>query len=124
MTTDPARRPETRATSAAAFETFAETVLVLKLRGDEIPILGNLSSHKSSQVAALINSNGAEIRFVPPFSTDLNPIESIFSQLKAYFRSAAVRTLEQLWNAISAALRITLPVQFNNCFKACGYRVT
>ena len=112
------------ATNAAAFETFVEKVLVPKLRGDEIIILDNLSAHKSSRVAELIHSTGAEIRFLPPYSPDLNPIENIFSQLKSYLRSAAARTQEQLWNTISDAIRNILPQHCQNCFKACGYRVT
>ena len=80
------------ATNAAAFETFVEKVLVPKLRGDEIIILDNLSAHKSSRVAEIINSTVAEIRFLPPYSPDLNPIENILSQLKSHLRSAAART--------------------------------
>jgi transposase len=110
------------ATNAVAFETFVEKVLVPKLRGDEIIILDNLSSHKSSRVAELIHSTGAKIRFLPPYSPDLAPprdapIENIFSQLKAYLRSAAARTQEQLWNTISDGIKNILPQHCQNCLK-------
>lgn len=68
------------ATNAAAFESFVENLLVPKLRGDEIIILDNLSAHKSSRLAELINSHRAEIRFLPQCSPDLNSIENVFSR--------------------------------------------
>ncbi|WP_336985167.1 transposase, partial [Asaia sp. HN128] len=42
------------------------------------------TAHASEQV-------GAELRFLPPYSPDFNPIENAFAKLKAYLRKAATR---------------------------------
>jgi transposase len=44
-------------------------------------------------------------RPVPPYSPDLNPIEQVFSKLKALLRKAAERTVPKLWRRIRALLR-------------------
>lgn len=112
------------ATNTTVFETFVEKLLVPELRGDEIVILDNLSSHKGVRVQELIRSTGAELRFLPPYSPDLNPIEKIFSKLKAYLKSVAARTQSKLWDAVCKAMETIQPSDCQNCFKACGYRVT
>ena len=70
------------------------------LRPDDVVVMDNLSSHKGPKVPALIEAAGAELRFLPPYSPDFNPIESAFAKLKALLRKAAERTVEDLWAAI------------------------
>ena len=62
--------------------------------------MDNLSSQKRASVREMIEAAGAELRFLPPHSPDLNPIETAFSKLKALLRKAAERTVDGLWNAI------------------------
>ncbi|BCH19716.1 hypothetical protein MesoLjLa_65670 (plasmid) [Mesorhizobium sp. L-2-11] len=40
-----------------------------------------------------ITDAGAELRLLPAYSPDFNPIEMAFSQLKAHLRRAAERTI-------------------------------
>lgn len=68
------------ATNTEVFETFVEKLLVPELKGNEIVILDNLSSHKGEKVNDMVTATGAELRFLPPYSPDLNPIEIIFLQ--------------------------------------------
>lgn len=72
-----------------AFETYVEKVLVPSLRPGDIVIMDNLSSHKGPRVRELIEAAGASLRYLPPYSPDLNPIENAFSKLKALLRKAA-----------------------------------
>ena len=58
--------------------------------------MDNLSSHKGAGVRERIETAGAELRFLPPYSPDLNPIEMAFAKLKALLRKAAQRTVEAL----------------------------
>ena len=58
-------------------------VLAPTLRPGEIVVMDNLSSHKRAAARALIEAAGAELRFLPPYSPDFNPIEMAFSKLKA-----------------------------------------
>jgi transposase len=58
------------------------------LAGD-IVVMDNLPAHKGARVKQLIKSAGAELRYLPPYSPDMNPIEKAFSKLKAYLRKIA-----------------------------------
>jgi transposase len=42
--------------------------------------------------------------FLPPYSPDFNPIEKMWSKIKAYLRKACVRTQESLYQVIAGAL--------------------
>jgi transposase len=44
-------------------------------------VLDNLSSHKNQEIRDLIESVGAELWFLPPYSPDLNPIEKMWSKV-------------------------------------------
>ena len=55
------------------------------------------------------------------YSPDLNPIEKVFSKLKAYLRSAAARTVEGLIAAMGDALRAIRPGDLRGWFRHSGY---
>lgn len=79
--------------NADAFEVYVEKILVPELKPGDIVVMDNLSSHKRPSIQALIEAAGAELRFLPPYSPDFNPIEKAFSKLKALLRKAAERTV-------------------------------
>lgn len=107
--------------NADAFETYVEKVLVPELRKGDIVVMDNLSSHKGSGVRTLIEAAGAQLRYLPPYSPDLNPIENAFSKLKAMLRKAAERTMDGLWTQIGRLLDLFLPDECKNYFTAAGY---
>ena len=84
----------------------------------DIVVMDNLSSHKGPGVRQRIEAAGAEIRFLPPYSPDLNPIEMAFAKLKALLRQAAERTVEGLWGAIARILETFQPRECRNYFAA------
>ena len=86
-----------------------------------IVIMDNLGSHKGAAVRAAIEAAGAELRFLPPYSPDFNPIENAFSKLKALLRKAAARTRDTLWTAVADALDAFSPDECANYFTAAGY---
>ena len=104
-----------------AFEAYVEQVLAQELRPGDIVIMDNLSSHKGPRVRALIEEAGAELRYLPPYSPDFNPIENAFAKLKALLRKAAQRTVEGLWTAIGDMLPVFKPQECRNYFAAAGY---
>lgn len=104
-----------------AFETYVGKVLVPELRKGDIVVMDNLSSHKGSKVRNLIEAAGAQLRYLPPYSPDLNPIENAFSKLKAMLRKAAERTMDGLWTQIGRLLDLFLPDECKNYFTAAGY---
>ena len=107
-----------------AFETYVEKVLVPELRAGDIVIMDNLSSHKGPRVQEMIEAAGAQLRYLPPYSPDFNPIENAFSKLKALLRKAAKRTLDGLWNEIGALIKLVRPPECRNYFNAAGYDAT
>lgn len=106
---------------AASFTDFAEHILAPTLRPGDVVVLDNLSSHKAAGARAAIEAAGCELRFLPPYSPDLNPIELVFSKIKQRLRSVAHRTVEALWTGMQAVLDTVRPADAANCFRHCGY---
>ena len=109
------------ATDAAVFEAYVEQVLRPDLRPGDIVILDNLSAHKTAGVLDALEASGAEVWFLPPYSPDLNPIEKMWSKIKAYLRKVEARTKETLLEAIAAALRTVTASDAFGWFASCGY---
>jgi len=86
--------------------------------------MDNLSSHKGPRVRALIEAAGATLLYLPPYSPDFNPIEMMFSKLKALLRKVAERTIEALWRAIADCSPLVTPRECANYFEAAGYEPT
>ncbi len=112
------------ATDAAAFRAYVEQVLVPALRPGDIVLLDNLAAHKGAAVARAIRKAGAGVWYLPPYSPDFNPIENVWSKVKAFLRTAAARTTEALWTALGEALATVTPQDCRNCFDHCGYHAT
>jgi transposase len=67
-------------------------------------------------VREAIEAAGAELRFLPPYSPDFNPIENAFAKLKELLRNVVARTRDALWNAVAGAIRAFTPVECANYF--------
>ena len=76
------------------FLAYVEHCLLPTLTPGDIVIMDNLSSHKGPAVRRVIEGAGATLRFLPPYSPDLNPIEQVFAKLKTLLRHAAERSVE------------------------------
>jgi transposase len=103
------------------FVAYVEQQLVPTLKRGDIVVMDNLSSHKRVGVKTAIESVGAELRFLPPYSPDLNPIEKAFSKLKSKLRAAKKRTIRKLQNYLGVALDCFIPEECGNYFRSCGY---
>ena len=90
-------------TDGLAFETFIEKAWLPNLWKGACVVMDNFSSHKVEGVRALIESVGAKLIYLPPYSPDFSPIENFWSKVKQPIRSAAARTYETLDQAISEA---------------------
>ena len=104
-----------------AFLAYVEQVPVPTLKPGDIVIMDNLPAHKPVAVRQAIDAAGAELRFLPPYSPDFNPIEMAFSKLKAFLKMIAARTVDDLWDAIAAGIEIFTPTECENYFVAAGY---
>lgn len=109
------------ATDADVFTTYVQQVLVPELRPGDIVVMDNLAPHKMPRVIAAVEAAGAEVWFLPPYSPDLNPIEKMWSKIKAYLRKVKARTEGTLNAAISAAFATVTESDIINWFASCGY---
>ena len=109
------------ATDTEVFRTYVDAVLCPSLRPGDIVIMDNLAPHKSPPTLELITRSGAEVVFLPPYSPDFNPIEKMWSKLKAGLRKAEARTPDELDTAISAALETVTAKDARSWFASCGY---
>ena len=107
-----------------AFQAYVGQVLVPELRPGDIVIMDNLSSHKGPAVRHAIESAGASLHFLPPYSPDFNPIKNAFAKLKALLRAAAERTVDSLWDRIGNLIDRFTPQECANYFAAAGYDAT
>ncbi|WP_281352076.1 transposase [Paracoccus aestuariivivens] len=103
------------------FDLYIKTQLVPTLRVEDVVILDNLSSHKSPAAAAALRDITAWFLYLPPYRPDLNPIEMVFSKLKALIRKAAARTYNQFWAAVGQVRDLVSDEECYNYFKAAGY---
>jgi transposase len=111
------------AADTAVFVAYIGQVLCPTLRRGDIVVMDNLSVHKSPEVLELVQAVGAEVRFLPAYSPDLNPIEKMWSKIKALLRSAEARTPEQLDQAISFAFSKITAQDAMGWFASCGYSI-
>jgi len=109
------------ATNTEVFQAYVREVLVPSLCPGDIVIRDNLGAHKNDRTLALIAQAGAEVRFLPAYSPDLNPIEMRWSKVKSLPRKAQARTDQDLLSAIAAALRAVTAQDALGWFAACGY---
>jgi transposase len=107
--------------NGALFVAWVREFLCPTLKAGDIVIADNLPSHKVAGVKQAIEGVGATIRYLPPYSPDLNPIEKLFAKLKAMLRKAAKRTIEALWKEIGRLVDTVSANECQNYFKACGY---
>lgn len=109
------------AVNTEVFTAYLQQVLCPELREGDIVILDNLSTHKTASVATLISARGASVRYLPPYSPDLNPIELAFAKLKAHLRQAAARTLNDLQLALAQSLKTFSPIHCQGFFRHAQY---
>jgi transposase len=103
------------------FLAYVQQHLAPALKPGDIVIMDNLSSHKVAGVQEAIEAAGASLMFLPPYSPDFNPIEQVFSKLKALLRKARERTVSALWDRIGKLLDRFEPAECRNYFRNSGY---
>lgn len=112
------------AVNADAFVIWTKEVLEPCLRPGDVVVMDNLPAHKVPGVAEAIAAAGASLRYLPPYSPDFNPIENMWSKVKASLRAAAARTFDALGTAIDQALASITPDDCRGFFDNSGYLAT
>lgn len=101
---------------------WVEQFLIPELQSGDVVVADNLSSHKNAKAEKMIKAAGCRVLFLPPYSPDLNPIEEMWSKVKAYLREAEARTLPALYEAVATALSLVTPSDCLGFFAHSGYR--
>jgi transposase len=107
-----------------SFLAYVEQILVPSLRPGDVVVMDNLVVHKQPEVRTAIEATGAQLRFLPPYSPDFNPIEMAFAKLKGFLRAHRPRTFDEVVDLIKTALALFLPDECANYVRHAGYRLT
>jgi transposase len=109
------------ATDTDLFVTFIRVALVPMLKPGQVLVMDNLPAHKSPRVDRLVESVGARLLRLPPYSPDLNPIEMAISKIKTVLRKLARRSVNGLLDGIGEALGSIRRSDALNYVAHCGY---
>ncbi len=108
----------------AIFVEYLRQCLVPTLAPGDIVVMDNLSAHKGAAVRQIIEAASAELRYLPAYSPDLNPIEQVIAKLKAHLRQAQERSIDAHWRRIGKLLDRFQPAECANFFVNSGYART
>lgn len=103
------------------FVAYVEQQLVPALRRGDVVVMDDLACHKRAGVRRAVEAAGCELRLLPAYSPDLNPIEKAFSKLKARLRAAAKRTVRAVEDYLGELSTTFAPEECRNYFRSCGY---
>lgn len=110
------------ATNREVFETYVELILAPTLQRGQVVVMDNLTAHKGERIRELIEEQGCELMYLPPYSPDFNPIEEAFSKIKGLMRKAEARSREALLKAMGIAISALSVEDARGFFEHCGYR--
>jgi transposase len=103
------------------FLAYVQQCLAPTLKRGDIVVMDNLPVHKVAGVDKAIEAAGARLRYLPPYSPDLNPIEPAFSKIKAHLRKAAEHTIPRLVRRIGRIVADFPAGECRNFFRHAGY---
>jgi len=109
------------ATDTELFVTFVGEALTPMLKAGQVLVMDNLPAHKSPRIDQLVESAGARVLRLPPYSPDFNPIEMAISKIKTVLRKLAHRSVDGLFNGIGEALQSIRATDALNYIARCGY---
>lgn len=112
------------ATDTDTFVAFVREGLVPMLMPGQVVVMDNLPAHRTAKVDELVESAGAYVLRLPPYSPDLNPIEMAISKVKSLLRRAERRSIDTLQIAIGDALSSVTPDDATAYIRHCRYSDT
>jgi transposase len=110
-------------TTKAVFDVFLRSELINKLDKNSCVIMDNVSFHKNKAIVKMIEDTCAEIKYLPPYSPELNPIEKLWSKLKEILRRMDTITKEMFYKSAREALKYISTDDLQAWTKHCGYEI-
>ncbi len=108
-------------TTGERFVSYLKDTLIPTLHPGDIVVMDNMRSHHVKAVEEVLLQNGMTPLYLPPYSPDLNPIEKMWSKMKALLRKWKVRMADLLPAAVHLALNFVSPDDCSHWFAASGY---
>ena len=87
----------------------------------DIVVLDGMSAHKSVQVREAIEAYGGSVLILPPYSPELNPIEHLWSTLKARVRALGTSSWDELVGLVEKVWKELDIGFYKNWVRNCGY---
>ena len=112
------------AVNGTVFYGYLKQCVVPTLKPGDVLFMDNLSAHKVAGIEALIQACGAHLIYLPPYSSDFNPIELVWSKVKTILRRLKARTFPDLIEALKQALLAITPQDIQGWFAHCGYAIS
>lgn len=109
------------ATSSDVFDAYVENELIPNLREGDCVVMDNLAAHKGPQTRKAIETRGASVLFLPPYSPDFNPIEKLWAKLKGIVRRCETLTRQTFDDAVARALGHISVADMRAWTAHCGY---
>ena len=109
------------AVNGCIFIKFIEKFLLKNLRPGQTIFLDNIKFHKAEIAQKLVESVGAKLVFLPPYSPDLSPIENMWSKIKHFIKKLMPRTQGEFHSALCSALNELNDSDFEEWYEHCGY---
>lgn len=104
-----------------SFRQFMEEILLPQTAPGDIIIMDNARIHKKSFNLRLFEAKKVEIKYLPPYSPDLNPIEHMWSKIKSIMRQDQPRDFNEIWGSMSRAHFKVTPQDAHGWYESCGY---
>lgn len=98
-----------------------QDILLPTLSRNDIIVMDNMHSYHEKAAKEVLDASGIKYLYLPPYSPDLNPIEKMWSKIKAYLRKVKVRTASELPNAIERAFSTVHSSDCLGWFRSCNY---
>ncbi len=106
---------------ALTFDAFISQKLLPKLWSGAVVVMDNCSIHKSDEIEGLIQSVGAKLIYLPPYSPDFSPIENCWSKIKGILKTIGARTYRDLLTALETAFLSVTEKDLLGWFTHCCY---
>lgn len=103
------------------FKKFVEQELLPKLWKGAVVVMDNLKAHKMKGIIEMIESVGARVVYLSPYSPEFNPIEHLWWQLKAFIRKFSPKNILAVVQLLSLGVLLCSSQQLQNYFSHCCY---
>lgn len=109
------------AMNGAIFEAYIRDRIAPRVQPGDVIVVDGLGAHRALGARAAVEERGAKFWILPPYSPDLSPVEGCGSKVKEIIRSAAPRSVPQVYQAMGRAIGRVTERDAKGWFQHAGY---